>query len=363
MTHTVSVSAKTLSFTNGTANDASPVDSSFTTLFNNDSVLATGVNAVLGTDSVNGTIDGKKLVLRDSFAGAPASGEHCGVIANRGTATDTEVRWDETNDFWSVSDDGTNFFPILGVKGANIASASSITLGTDGNYFHITGTTTITALSTATAGKRVALVFDGALTLTHNATSLILPGGANITTAAGDSAIFVSEGSGNWRCVSYTKASGTAIVVASQKVVQQVYTETGAVATGTTVIPADDTIPQNTEGDQYMSLAITPTNASNILVIEVIANMAHSATGTRSMALFQDSTADAIAATGQAKNLNELTQIPLRHVMVAGTASSTTFKIRLGSDVAGTTTFNGSGGTRRYGGTYASIIRITEYTP
>ncbi len=50
-------------------------------------------------------------------------------------------------------------------------------------------------------------------------------------------------------------------------VVQVVNTQDGAVATGTTVLPWDDTIPQNTEGDQYMSLSITPTNASNKLIL------------------------------------------------------------------------------------------------
>lgn len=88
-------------------------------------------------------------------------------------------------------------------KGADLASASSVTIGTDGNYFDITGTTTITAFSTVTIGTWILVQFDGALTLTHNASSFKLPGGANITTAAGDHALFVSEGSGNWRCAMY----------------------------------------------------------------------------------------------------------------------------------------------------------------
>ncbi len=52
--------------------------------------------------------------------------------------------------------------------------------------------------------------FAAALTLTHNATSLILPGGANITTAAGDTAIAISLGSGNWVVVNYMPAGGYA---------------------------------------------------------------------------------------------------------------------------------------------------------
>lgn len=93
-------------------------------------------------------------------------------------------------------------------RGADIASASTVNLAAaTGNYVHITGTVTITSLGTVNSGVPFWLVFDGALTLTHNATSLILPGAANITTVAGDSLFAVSEGSGNWKVISYTRAS------------------------------------------------------------------------------------------------------------------------------------------------------------
>lgn len=93
-------------------------------------------------------------------------------------------------------------------QATNTASAATVDLGAiaTGSYVHITGTTTITSFGTVAAGISRVLVFDGALTLTHNATSLILPGGANITTAAGDVFEFRSEGSGNWRCTSYLPA-------------------------------------------------------------------------------------------------------------------------------------------------------------
>lgn len=97
-------------------------------------------------------------------------------------------------------------------KGADIASASTVNLDTaTGNLVHITGTTAITAITLASGASRD-VVFDGALTLTHNATTLILPGGANITTAAGDRATFRGDGSGNVRCLHYTKASGQAVI-------------------------------------------------------------------------------------------------------------------------------------------------------
>lgn len=84
-------------------------------------------------------------------------------------------------------------------KGGDLASASAITPGADGNYFDITGTTTITSIASLQAGTVVVFQFDGAVLLTHNSTSLILQGGVNFTTAAGDIVAFISEGSGNWR--------------------------------------------------------------------------------------------------------------------------------------------------------------------
>lgn len=99
-------------------------------------------------------------------------------------------------------------------QGADIASATTTNIGAaTGNFVNITGVTTITAFDTVAAGAVRALKFAGILTLTHNATSLFLPNaGSNITTAANDTAIFVSLGSGNWRCLSYTLASGRALV-------------------------------------------------------------------------------------------------------------------------------------------------------
>ena len=98
-------------------------------------------------------------------------------------------------------------------KSTNIASASTTDLSTaTGNFVDITGTTTITSFGTLAAGVERIVRFNGALTLTYNATSMILPGAASITTAANDTAVFRSLGSGNWQCIAYQKADGTAVV-------------------------------------------------------------------------------------------------------------------------------------------------------
>jgi len=102
---------------------------------------------------------------------------------------------------------------VRAAKGVDVASAAALTLGNDGNSFDITGTTSITSIATKGVGTMVTLHFDDVLTLTHHATDLILPTGANITTAAGDIAVFYEYASGDWRCVSYTRADGTALAI------------------------------------------------------------------------------------------------------------------------------------------------------
>lgn len=94
-----------------------------------------------------------------------------------------------------------------------LASASTVAIGASASdTVSISGTTTITAFDTVASGVLRRVTFQGALTLTYNATSLILPSGASITTSAGDVALFESLGSGNWRCVTYEKANGNPLV-------------------------------------------------------------------------------------------------------------------------------------------------------
>lgn len=101
---------------------------------------------------------------------------------------------------------------LQGKAAADLASATTTDIGAvKGTYVKITGTTTITGLGSATGGTTRIVTFGGILTLTHNVTAIVLPTAANITTAAGDRAIFVSESPGVWLCVSYQRYDGTAL--------------------------------------------------------------------------------------------------------------------------------------------------------
>lgn len=113
-----------------------------------------------------------------------------------------------------------NFTDLVGRIGpgfiteASVASATTTDIGAaTSNVVQITGTTTITGFGTVAAGTFRIVRFAGALVLTHNAASLILPNaGSNITTAAGDALIAVSLGAGNWKVFHYQRADGTPLV-------------------------------------------------------------------------------------------------------------------------------------------------------
>lgn len=241
---------------------------------------------------------------------------------------------------------------ILRSNGTNIVNTTSTFADTytASNLLYSNGANTVTGLATANNGV---LITSGAGVPSISST---IPSATqdNITRTG-------TITSGVWTGTTIAIANGGTGVTSSDPVIQRVSTQTGAVASGTTRIPFDDTIPQNTEGDQYMTLAITPKNTANILKIEVAIFLADSAAANNlSAALFQDTTAGALACTscysigGAANNLSFV------HTMSAGTTSATTFKIRAGGSLAGTTTFNGAAGARLFGGVLASSIVITE---
>lgn len=416
-------------------------------------------------------------------------------------------------------------------QGADIASASTLTLGSDGNSFDVTGTTGITAISAKSAGTWIALKAVTGFTITHNATSLILWNAQNFTMAAGDIILLKSRGSGNWEeiarrsnnfldenqqiqngtlavslagnactvalktkagtdpsstdpvrvafrsatltsgvyvirtitaALSVTVSAGSTLGTTSATahriyaalidnagtvemavwnpytttglvgfsesdllsttaeggaggadtagvaysttarsslawrmlgffestqatagtwvttpsriqtmgpgvrrtgdVVQSRYSASTSMTTGTTQIPFDNTIPQNTEGDEYMTIAVTPTNAINVLRIRAAGYFGSSAGGgNMALSLFQDSTADALkTAAIMFDTSGKFMPLLVEHQMKAGTTSSTTLKARAGANTAGTTTFNGLGGSAYFNGTMGSFMSVEE---
>lgn len=154
------------------------------------------------------------------------------------------------------------------------------------------------------------------------------------------------------------------------RVEQVVYGTNNTLVTCGTRIPNDDTIPQITEGDQVLTATITPKHATNLLLIEATLPYYAAVGGAyNTFALFQDATTDAIASCLYADvNFNSYPNevAVLKHLMVAGTTSATTFTVRAGQDAFGGTVVincNGATGLLALGGTEQAIITITEFNP
>jgi hypothetical protein len=242
---------------------------------------------------------------------------------------------------------------------ANSTTATPINKGGTGA---ITAAAARTALGAATAGPLAASGITGAAASGLVTASGLTQSTARMlgrTTAAPGAVEEISIGAGLTLAAGSLSASGKALV--------QIQTfQTGALASGSSVWPDDNTIPQISEGDQFMSLAFTPTNVANLLEIDVVfISAAGASSEAAGCGLFRDAVADALTAmqlnTGTGYGVANAT---FKHVMTAGTTSLITFRVRAGRRDGGALYFNGgSTGVQRYGGVMASRITVKEYLP
>lgn len=164
-------------------------------------------------DSLSRSGKGTMLASLRSFAGVigtpgyswslePTSGLY------RAGAGDIRYSISAVDKYKILADSMTFYLALNGKTGTDIASAATINLTTaTGNFVHITGVVAITAV-TLGSGMWRSVIFDGVLTLTHHATNNNLPGAANITTAAGDRAVYYSDGTTVY-CTQYQRAASS----------------------------------------------------------------------------------------------------------------------------------------------------------
>ncbi len=149
---------------------------------------------------------------------------------------------------------------------------------------------------------------------------------------------------------------------------QQVRTSTSALFDVGTAIPYDDSIPQQTEGDEILTLAITPTATDSILFVESsITGNVEIALRECTGALFRDATAGAIAAAQIGRTADsdakEATVFgSIRVWVTSGSTDETTFKLRCGSESTTGLSINGDATSRLYGGVSSTTLTITEYS-
>jgi hypothetical protein len=278
------------------------------------------------------------------------------LASEHNTNFDTLYNWANGNV------DNANIKASAGISLSKLSLGDDATFTGDFNFTNASTTDDIVTVtgSSLTTGSALKVYSNSSSTSTRNLVEII-----NDHASADDTVGLLIQQDGDdyaIDCGATVKIRGdiTNATFPAVSAFQVVNTQTGAVATGTTVIPDDDTIPQITEGDEYMTLAITPKSATNKLKIEVVVFGDCSTNNSQQVAaLFQDTTANALAVGSMAGVNNVINPIVFTHYMDAGTTSATTFKVRAGG-AAGTFTFNGKNEARKYGGVIASSITITE---
>jgi hypothetical protein len=283
---------------------------------------------------------------------------------------------------------------------ATLAAASVTTLNASGAISSTTGDVNLktnTALADAAATLTAAQLSGGEFTITPTvARILTLDTAANIITnltgsvdnsnfeinivnlAAFDVTLatgvgvtivgraVINNGSATFRVrrLTSTTVEVKRLEGVAEKVLQVVNVQTGAFATGTTIIPFDDTIPQITEGDQYLSASITPKRATSFLEITVSLQTTLVTASALAViaALFRNSGVDALSATKVYSGATANSDLPvtIQHRVLAGNTSATTFTVRAGPSSAGTLNVNGRVGAGIFGGVNISSIKITE---
>jgi hypothetical protein len=285
-----------------------------------------------------------------------------------------------TDPVFFVFNDGTGSFSVATVNAAlTLTISSGSTLGTTNSVaFRVwigaandAGTVRLFAVN-CVSSQSVATIDDW---VTYSSTAEGGAGAADSAQVLYSGTAFTTKyaclvGFGDWN--SGKAANGTWDTAPTKTVlfgpgvprpgqpVQTAGNSTGAVATGTTVIPYDDTIPTSSEGDEFLSQAIIPRGAPNLLVVEAALHLANSGAAQLAGALFQDAGAAAIATAWQTLDTADFVRrVAIDHTLLAGTVSSTTLKVRAGG-TAGTTTVNGTAAARRFGGVANSFIKVTE---
>lgn len=347
-----------------TSESTVPISSGITTPIVEDAVPASGFQS--GTTNWGGTAGGTATALTLTLAPAiTAYGDGLPIrfrvaTDNTGAATlnvnsvgaKSIVKYNGTglaggelqaNDVHTAVFDSTNdrFMlqsPPFGESArADVASATTTNLDTTNTaYVRITVSASPITAFTLANGRSKHCVADGAFSITTGA-SLLVDGfgsGATVTVAAGDTFDVYGEASGVVR-ISGIRGPGSIVGFA--------YTADGTTDTSTTVIPADDTIPQNTEGEEYTQIATayTPRYANSLLRVRVEIALADVSASMFIGAIFRDTTADAVSAQMlTSQTTGEEYSASMQAVTSATAAAATTFKFRYGPGAAGTAYVN-----------------------
>lgn len=161
--------------------------------------------------------------------------------------------------------------------------------------------------------------------------------------------------------VTLPSVAGVLSLETNGKQADSVYAEYALYANITTIIPSDDTIPQNTEGTQVLSVTITPKTATNKIRIRAAILGSCSSNAAFSAALFNNSTANALyAAQMNSPTTGSPQVLYLEFEHSPASTSAQTYNIRVGPSSAVTLFLNGTNFARLFGGVAKCTLTAEE---
>lgn len=246
---------------------------------------------------------------------------------------------------------------------AIVPLSSAIRVGTEGNAtrdtlqnLSATGVYdgALVVLAARSASREILIVHATSTAATATAPNIFLTGDSSFVLDDMEKRIFLMYEA--------TTASGWVEVSRSEAVKQPIisYFTFASSTQSTVVIPLDDTIPNDSEGFQFLSAAWDAVSANSKYSVEVAINIGQNTSNHSIAALFATATT-ALMAVAHIQGI-ACVQLNLAYHATTTATTTKTFKVRAGSVSAGTYWLNADGaGARLFGGTMISSIKITEF--
>ena len=199
--------------------------------------------------------------------------------------------------------------------------------------------TTLTMSASIASSDNFYVVFLGSAVGTINPAS-----GSVGTSQLADSSVSLAKlsATGTKDATTFLRGDNSFAEAGGGKVLQVVKSLVTTKASTSSSIPQDNTIPQNTEGTEFTTLAITPQASDSTLFIDFLVHGSLSNNNTNlTVCLFKDSVANALQVSNNFCGTNtELFPLMLKFAETSGTTSSVTYKIRFGLNGGGTVYLN-----------------------
>ena len=219
--------------------------------------------------------------------------------------------------------------------------------------------TTLTMSASIASSDNFYVVFLGSAVGTINPAS-----GSVGTSQLADSSVSLAKlsATGTKDATTFLRGDNSFAEAGGGKVLQVVKSLVTTKASTSSSIPQDNTIPQNTEGTEFTTLAITPQASDSTLFIDFLVHGSLSNNNTNlTVCLFKDSAAYALQVSNNFCGTNtEMFPLMLKFAETSGTTSSVTYKIRFGLNGGGTVYLNSDQSSDVYSTAQSSVFMITE---